>query len=56
MARADRPSTAPGPDRLVTYGVSHVAALLCGVGAHTMALCGLGEVRSVRHVTVTRSP
>jgi 4-hydroxymandelate oxidase len=36
-------------------GVSRVLAGLSGDLAHTMALCGLGEVRSVPRDTVTRS-
>ena len=54
MAPSDRASTASGPDRLVTYGVSHVAARSGGAPAHTMARCGLGEVRSVLRRAVTR--
>ena len=54
MAHLEAASTASGADRLVTYGVSHVAAPLCGGRAHTMALCGLGEVRSVLPRAVTR--
>jgi hypothetical protein len=55
MAPSVRLSTEPGPDRLVTSGVSHVRAPPSGDAAHTMTVCGLREVRSVPHAVVTRS-
>jgi hypothetical protein len=55
MAPPERTSTASGPDRLVTYGVSHVAARPRGCPAHTMAQCGLGELRSVPDPALARA-
>jgi 4-hydroxymandelate oxidase len=44
----------PGPATGDGDGVSRILTRLTGSPAHTMAVCGLGEVRSVARGTVTR--
>jgi 4-hydroxymandelate oxidase len=52
MAPADDASTPPGPCRGGAPGVSRVLAGLGAEWAHTMALCGLPQVRNVPRKTV----